>query len=120
MDRTTLETIHAPHDPLASVQKEMEVLGVPTIRAVYQEYPDADTDNCWWVAIEGSHRIAAANELDIPIRIVEVASDEVVSHDFQDVETPCTAREIVEYLESYSCTMYSSPRYLVQAYVDWR
>lgn len=50
--------IHAPNaEKLAAVKAEMETLGTPTIRVI----------NCtdYYMALEGSHRIAAAHELGI-------------------------------------------------------
>lgn len=111
--------IHAPnfplHDHLAVVRKEMEILGVPSIRAVWLPCGDWTPDEKGsWIAIEGSHRIAAAEELDMPIRIVPVEPSEIVYHDIQDVESPCTAGEIVEHLISY----YIVTSYYVRAFVE--
>lgn len=60
-------------DHLRSVMAYMDAHGSPTIKAVYDEA------NGSWVALEGSHRIAAAQQLGLPIIIDEVDySDELL------------------------------------------
>jgi len=55
---------------LAEVKKEMEKLGSPVIKAVAAPQWGA------WVAIEGSHRVAAAAQLGLPVIIEEVEYSE--------------------------------------------
>ena len=56
---------------LAEVMEAMRELGTPVIRAVWMEVYGA------WVALEGSHRLAAAAELGIFPEIEQVQYDEV-------------------------------------------
>ncbi len=68
MNITALNPTDADH--LAEVIKEMRALGAPVIRAV---------ETCHGlVAIEGSHRLAAAAELGLAPEIVVIAEDEIV------------------------------------------
>jgi hypothetical protein len=96
-------TIYAPHQPidehLRLVMSQMQTLGAPQIRAWYSG--DA------WYAIEGSHRLAAAHELGLEPEIIEVEYDaEISDHDFEDLETPCTVADVIEYLYSRPDTCY--------------
>lgn len=90
--------IYAPHKAshkTNQVRKEMIELGAPKIRAVKQGED--------YIAIEGSHRIAVAFEQEStdPTVVLEiVGSDEIVEHDFNDFDSPCTAQNIVEWLKS--------------------
>jgi len=89
-------TIYAPHkteeEKLADVIAQMRIMGAPTIRAV----------NCgdYYLAIEGSHRIAAAKALGLTPIIDCVKESDVISHDFQDLESPCEVAEICNLLSS--------------------
>lgn len=99
------KTIYAPHKPepvkLAHVVEQMRSLGMPTIRA------------CWagdhWEAIEGSHRLAAAAALNLPVTIVEVRYDDTIeagSHDYNGYTDASDGSALVsEILDAY----YSRP-----------
>jgi hypothetical protein len=68
---TTVYAIHAPHsDRLEAVKTAMSVLGAPTIQVV----------NCGdhYMALEGSHRLAAANELGLVPNFVVFEQDEAL------------------------------------------
>jgi ABC-type glycerol-3-phosphate transport system substrate-binding protein len=68
---TTIYAIHAPVDAhLASVIEEMRVLGAPMIRAI----------DCgdYLMAIEGSHRLAAAAALELTPVFEIIAQDEEI------------------------------------------
>lgn len=68
----TINKIDNSH--LENVKSEMMQLGSPTIKAVWAEVYNA------FVALEGSHRIAAAAELGITVVIDEVEySDSLIS-----------------------------------------
>lgn len=58
---------------LAEVITEMAELGTPTIKAVWMEVYNH------WVALEGSHRLAAAQALGLEPEIEEVEYDEEVT-----------------------------------------
>ena len=67
-DMATLVTINSTDDAhLAGVIETMRSLGSPTIRCI------ADPVNGIILALEGSHRIAAAAALDLPINVVMLA-----------------------------------------------
>lgn len=84
----TINTPEAAH--LAAIKAEMTTLGSPTIRAFWNG--DA------WLAIEGSHRIAAAAALGLPVIIDEVDEDDAAEgHDIQDLAADCTVGEILAY-----------------------
>lgn len=88
-----METIVAPHaaepSKLAEVIAQMETLGAPTIAAHY--------DGEKYIALEGSHRIAAAVKLGLPITIVEYDEDEEIEHDFDDVQSQLV-EDVLAYL----------------------
>lgn len=90
----TIYTIHAPTDRLASVISEMEFMGAPTIRVV----------DCGdhYIALEGSHRVAAAHALDLmPVLDIFAQDDEIdiSQFDWFDAanwaETEYSASEVV-------------------------
>lgn len=69
----------------------MVELGSPTIRVCGDS--DGSLD-----AIEGSHRLAAASELDVPVKLKRVRLGDVVHHDFADLVNPCPVEWVLEYL----------------------
>ena len=99
---TMIYAIHAPSaDRLAAVKAEMLVLGVPTIQVV----------DCGdhYMALEGSHRLAAAHELGfIPELIVYSQEDvlDVTQYDWYEAAnwsgTKYTADEVAGELFSPS------------------
>ncbi len=75
--------IRAPNecdpDHLEQVMSEMRRLGAPHIRAIRD-------DECW-IALEGSHRIAAASALGLPVHIVAMRpTDPVWNHDMLEAD----------------------------------
>lgn len=91
---TTIALLHKHFDAdkLSSVQAEMEVLGAPTIRAVWHE------GWAMWVALEGCHRLRAAHALGLMPEIEEVEySDDEITMDAGDTYA---ISEIVD--EAYS------------------
>ena len=76
---------------LNEVISEMKIMGEPTTRAYYtgEQY----------IAIEGSHRLAACNLLGMTPNIIEINEDtEIMEHDVEDLPTPATGRDFMEYL----------------------
>lgn len=71
---------HYSEEHLQEVIKKMQVLGTPTIRAVWQE--------CWdmYVALEGCHRLRAAEILGLTPIIDEIDYDDVCDLDLRDPE----------------------------------
>jgi hypothetical protein len=63
---------HSHFDPkhLAKVKEEMQRLGSPEIRGI----PIDDT----FAAVEGSHRLRAAQELGVPVQLKSILDDDVV------------------------------------------
>ena len=65
-------------EKLASVVAEMITLGAPTIRIV---------NSCnGWLAIEGTHRLAAASKLGLEPNFIELADDELVDGETIDID----------------------------------
>lgn len=67
----TVYAIHAPEaEKLEEVMAEMETLGAPSIRVI----------NCgdYYMAMEGSHRLAAAHELGIDPELVIYEQDDEI------------------------------------------
>lgn len=76
---------------LAEVIEEMKKIGTPTIRAYYTGE--------LYVAIEGSHRLAACSELGITPNIIEIYEDTVIDdHDFDDLPKTASGLDFSEYL----------------------
>ena len=79
---------HYDTTKLDAVIADMKVMGIPTIKAVWSEAYDM------WVALEGCHRLRAAQSLGITPDIEEVEySDEVITMDSGD---DYTISEIVD------------------------
>lgn len=73
---------------LAEVVEKMKSLGPPAIRAAWE--------GDHWKAIEGSHRIAAAQQLGYPVKIQEVNYNDIISdHDLYDLSDPTTVEDIL-------------------------
>jgi hypothetical protein len=85
--------VYAPNRPqgihLALVTEEMRVLGPPRIRA----YWTGD----YWLALEGSHRLAAAKNLSLTPQIVSMRLKDSMRHDYADLRSRRVAK-VVEYL----------------------
>ena len=77
-DTFAVRVLHDYYDPehLDDVREEMRRLGTPVIRACW----DASTGV--WQALEGNHRLRAAQELGLVPVIVEVAPDVVLGEDY--------------------------------------
>lgn len=77
------KTVYAIHgtdeDKLAEVIAEMRELGAPTIRVV-------DCSD-FYMALEGSHRLAAAAELGLTPEFVVFEQDDVVDLSTLDIDT---------------------------------
>ena len=63
-------------DHLAAVKKQMTVMGAPTVRAI--------DGGDHLIAIEGSHRIRAAQELGLPVNFEIITDDASVDLDSLD------------------------------------
>lgn len=106
MTSTTVYAIHAPEaKKLARVVKQMRSLGTPTIQVV----------DCgdYFMALEGSHRLAAAHKLGIIPTLVIHAQDDVLDISGQDwfdtanwAETEYPAGEVAGELYSTQARAY--------------
>ena len=86
----TVYAIHAPEDDkLAAVVSEMKKLGAPSIKVI----------NCgdYYMAVEGSHRLAAAAALEInPVFDVIEQGEEISIKDFDWFEAQNWDRTVYE------------------------
>jgi hypothetical protein len=100
----TIFSIHEVNEEkLASVVADMQRLGSPSIRVV----------DCgdYLMALEGTHRIAAAARLGIPVDLIILDQDELVAADSLDWQDLCageqyTAGELAGEAYSPSCGTY--------------
>ncbi len=77
-------------DHLKQVITEMQTLGAPTIKAVYDECDDV------YIALEGRHRIEAAKRLGLTPIIDEIDNtDDILMRDITDMDTDYTVAEHV-------------------------
>lgn len=90
-------SIKAPNDivglHLQKVIREMREFGPPDL----QVYDPQDGGPI--IALEGSHRLAAAHALDSPVRLIRKDLSDRIAHDFGDLEVPCLVRQVVDYLQ---------------------
>lgn len=106
--------IKAPNHPmtvshLPNVIRDMRALGSPTIR-VYDPGGGLPI-----IALEGSHRLAAAVELNVPVELVYMNLNDQIYHDFHPLKKPCSVAEILAYLQrEFDNFDYSGPIYTVQ------
>lgn len=79
--KTTIYLSHDHYDPdhLVEVKAEMAKLGSPTIRVI-------DADGGYW-AVEGCHRLRAAEELGVPVNVVVLDPAEQIDHTTIDLDT---------------------------------
>lgn len=95
-----IKLVHDHYDQghLDQVVEEMKTMGAPTIKAVWME--------CWnqWVALEGCHRLRAAEFLGLTPEIEEIPYDDTTTAmDLDlDFEDDCLVSAIVDnaYLRS--------------------
>lgn len=82
---------HFDEQHLAKVMDEMRTLGAPVIRAVH-------IDGSLWVALEGCHRLRAAEKLGLVPVLDEVElSDEITAFDLGlDFQENYTISELVD------------------------
>lgn len=89
-DMKTILTAHeTDKDKLATVTAEMETMGAPTIRAYW--------DGEKYIALEGTHRIAAAAALGLDVEIDECELDDEITHDVYDCPTQLVS-DLLEYV----------------------
>lgn len=76
---------------LANVTKEMQTLGAPSIRAIY--------DGEMYYALEGSHRLLAAKNLGLIPNIIEVDyNDDIITLQVDGKDTGVVASEYIDRL----------------------
>lgn len=93
MDIILLHDVDEEH--LAEVTESMMEQGAPTIHAIWDPCYDA------WVALEGTHRIAAAHKLGLTPEIDEVEYDDVSDMcvrelPWNDLDNDFTVGELVD------------------------
>lgn len=76
----------------AAVKAEMAERGECQIICVYHEASG------FWLACEGSHRLAAAKELGVDVEIIDAEQVESVTTDFDGVTAQMTASKLLEML----------------------
>jgi hypothetical protein len=77
---------------LKAVMQEMQTKGAPEIRAYW--------DGEKYVALEGSHRLAAASKLGMTPKIVEMSPKQwLTNHDFQDLPAKTSVARALSYLD---------------------
>ena len=64
---------HYNRGQLEQVKREMVELGAPIIRAIWSEMYGL------WLAVEGSHRLRAAKELEITPEIEDISDHKIVT-----------------------------------------
>jgi len=69
---------HYSKDHLAEVKNEMVKLGAPRIRAIWSDLYGM------WLAVEGCHRLRAAQELGLTPEIIDITNDDEVTVDGRD------------------------------------
>ena len=81
---TTIALLHKHYDEqhLEEVKTEMASLGAPVIRCIWSEL------NNMWMAVEGSHRIRAAKDLDLMPIITDITNQKyaVVQIDNENIK----------------------------------
>jgi hypothetical protein len=85
---------HYDKDHLNAVKAEMETLGTPTIKAIWNEVHSA------WMAIEGCHRLRAAAELGITPNIEDVSDEAIVTMQIDGEDVEVNIAELTEELEN--------------------
>ena len=92
----------------SNVLWQMRDLGPPTIR-VYDS-----GDGSPLLALEGSHRLASAVELGLPVELEFKSLRDRMAHDFYDLPSPCSVKQIVAYLCRPDFDEFLSPIYTVE------
>ena len=60
------------------------------------------------IGLEGSHRLAAAAELDLAVDIQRMRLQDPFAHDYQDLpENPCSVARLLAYLAEHPGPEYS-------------
>jgi flagellar biosynthesis regulator FlbT len=79
---------------LEDVKKEMQVLGTPTIRGIYDEGQGV------WFAVEGSHRLQAAFDLGLMPEMVDVVDEEEITIELDQCDETVNTIEFFFELQS--------------------
>jgi hypothetical protein len=88
---------------LKKVKEDMKEMGSPIIKCIEID--------CALYALEGSHRITAAHELSVNIQVELMSENEMMEHDFQDIESPALISDLFQFLnESEHCYKFDYDR----------
>jgi vesicle coat complex subunit len=85
---------HYDKKHLAAVKAQMETLGAPTIKAIWSEVYGA------WMAVEGCHRLRAAEVLGMTPVIEDVSDEAIVTMQIDGQEVEVSVAELTEELEN--------------------
>lgn len=81
---------HFDQEHLDSVKNEMIKMGAPKIRAIWSESYDM------WLAVEGCHRIRAAQELGLTPIIIDITNNKTVSYQLDGETVRTTVARLSE------------------------
>ena len=84
---------HYNQEHLNAVKAQMETLGAPTIKAIWSEMYGA------WMAVEGCHRLRAAEVLGMTPVIEDVSDEDVVTMQIDGEDVEVSVVELTEELE---------------------
>jgi vesicle coat complex subunit len=85
---------HYNQEHLNAVVAQMETLGAPAIRAIWSEMYGA------WLAVEGCHRLRAAEVLGMMPVIEDVSEEDVIVMQIDGQEVEVNVAELTEELEN--------------------
>lgn len=95
MPKVYIHLIHAAFpDKLAEIKTIMQRRGPPTVR-VYEVSAGQE-----YMALEGTHRLQAAADLDMPVKLIVMRNNERMRHDLYDLPARCRVERIVEFLST--------------------
>lgn len=84
---------HYDESKLEQVKSEMTELGAPTIRAIWSEM------HGMWMAVEGSHRVRAAADLDITPEIEDISDDSAATIEVDGDDEEVAIIDLLEELQ---------------------
>lgn len=90
--RITLYHKHYDNQHLEAVKAEMQKLGTPTIRCIWNETYEL------WMAVEGCHRIRAAKALGITPVIQDITNDEMITIQIDGDDVEVSVEKLAEEL----------------------
>ena len=89
----TLYHKHYDQNHLDKVTAEMQELGAPAIRAIWSEVYGT------WMAVEGCHRLRAAETLGLTPEIIDIGTDETSTHQIDGSDETVNVIDLLEELQ---------------------